>query len=161
MLRTLFNILQPHLGYPEILSRTNVSTKFLVEEPGFPLTLDTKIECQRSRTSGKSPASLGWPLGLGIHPQICTTFNSHSRHHFLQKGCPKASQREPKWGQKPPEGRPLDPSRHMVFILRITHWDVSGALRKRCFSTLLSERYFLQLFCDLCGCWGPNGSQNG
>ena len=53
-----------------------------------------------------------------------------------------------------------DLSEHMAFTVRITHFDVSGVLWERIFSTLLPGHCFSKLFLDFLNYGCQEGTQN-
>ena len=64
----------------------------------------------------------------------------------MQKELPRDLQIELKQALNPVKSQPLDPSKHMVFIHRITLWHVSGELWKQSFWKLRFEHYFFSFF---------------
>ena len=72
-----------------------------------------------------------------------SAFFSPSNRNFFEKVTQRDPKREPKGAPKPPKSTLLDLTKHMVFTVWITHWEVWGELGEQVFSTLLSGHRFL------------------
>ena len=94
------------------------------------------------------PGCTGFAFGHQILMFFSTSLFRPSEAPFCAKRAPKGPQIKLKRPLNPLNSQPLDPSKHMVFIDRITLWPVSGELWEHFFLKAIFRTPLFQFFWD-------------